>query len=65
MFAYGPADATASQIPSSLASFNLRRNDLPRLSWKSGQYTGVVVAMVFLDNLMSKVKLFDKMIQNQ
>ena len=55
MLAYGQADATASQTPSSLASsksrlvlpfWYLSGTGLPRLSWERGRYTGSVVVVV-------------------
>jgi len=52
LFAYGPADATASQNPHHLLPrlnpdwFHLSGTGLPRLSWKSGRWTGVVVVAV-------------------
>jgi len=50
LFAYGPADATASQNPI-LPQLNpdwfyLSGTGLPRLSWKKGYQTGVVVVVV-------------------
>ena len=52
LFAYGPPDATAIPKPPNLLShfnpdwFYLSGTGLPRLSWKSGVYTGVVVVII-------------------
>ena len=52
LFAYGPADATAIPKPHNLLLhlnlgwFYVCGTDLPRLSWKTGRYTGLVVVAV-------------------
>ena len=53
LFAYGPADATASQNHHLLPHLNpdwfyLSGTSLPRLFWKGGHKTGVVVIIVIL-----------------
>ena len=52
LFAYGPADATASQNLSSLRYLNsdwfyLSATGLPKLSWKRGHQTGMVIVVFY------------------
>jgi len=73
LFAYGPADATAIQKPHRLLphltpdKFYLSGTGLPRLSWKRGHKTGVVLVVIsFVHALQfSQVKWFDNVFVNQ
>ena len=59
LFAYGPADATAIPEPHRLLPhlnpdwFYLSGTGLPRLSWKRGCKTGVVVVVVVVSTFIS------------
>ena len=70
LFAYGPADATASQNPHHLLPhlnpdwFYISGTGLPRLSWKRGRWTVAVLVVASVETTARPINNNDSLIQS-